>query len=398
MHDLPPLSGVRVIDLSTSYAGPTGSMYLADLGADVIKVERPETGDDSRHWGPPFLAGEGRSESAWFCSANRNKRSVCIDIASSAGRAELDLLLSDADIAISNTVPPKLARLGLDPEAVATRHPRLVYALVSGYGQDGPDRDLPGYDLTAQARSGLMSITGEMGRSPQRMSTALTDIVAGIVLAMVSLAALRRRDLTGRGEVIDVGLLDVGLALMAPRVASFLAGEPEPRPSGATDSVLSVYRSFETLDAPIVVAVGNDAMWRRLVALLGDDRLAGTEYETNDQRRLARPHIYACLEDAFRRHGREHWLEVLAAIGVPAAPIQCLGAVVADPQVLARRSIAPVAHDGIGDVPLVTEPWRLLNTAPAPRRGAPRLGEHTESVLSEHASSQGACPRHEGAH
>jgi crotonobetainyl-CoA:carnitine CoA-transferase CaiB-like acyl-CoA transferase len=247
-----PLHGTTIVDMTTSYAGPTATMLLADMGARVVKVERPRIGDDSRHWGPPFVAGE----SAWFLSANRNKRSVCVNVSHPSGREVLDKLLVSADVFVQSMNPSKLTVLGIDPDAVRDRHPHLVYCALSGFGLSGPDRERPGYDLIAQARSGLMSVTGEAGRMPQRVSTALSDVVTGMVAALAIAAALRRKALTGEGTVIDVSLLDVDLALMAPRIASYLAGEPEPRPTGATDSVLAVYQSFNASDRPFVVAVG----------------------------------------------------------------------------------------------------------------------------------------------
>lgn len=209
-----PLSGVRVVDMSTSYAGPTATMYLADLGAEVIKVERPGHGDDARTWGPPFTGGM----SAWFASANSNKRSIVLDVRASDGNAVLHRLLDDADVFVENLNPAKLDALELAPEELRRRHPRLIYCALSGFGLTGPDSYLPGYDLVAQARSGLMSVTGERGGEPQRVSTALSDIVAGLAAALAVTAALRRQGRTGVGEVVDVGLLDVDLALMAPRI------------------------------------------------------------------------------------------------------------------------------------------------------------------------------------
>lgn len=266
-----PLEGIRVIDASGSYAGPTAAMYLGDLGADVIKVERPRAGDDARHWGPPFV-GE---DSAWFLSANRNKRSASIDLSTGDGVELLLRLLDGADVFVENLNPGKLESKGLDPETVRARCPRLVYCALSGFGLDGPDRDQPGYDLIAQARSGLMSVTGARGGTPQRVSTALSDIVAGMVATIAIQAALLRRERTGDGELVDVSLLDADLALMAPRIASHLAGEPEPQPSGGTDSVLAIYQPFETADDTIVLAVGNDRMWQRCCDVLDLPELAG---------------------------------------------------------------------------------------------------------------------------
>ena len=376
-----PLSGVRVVDLSSSYAGPTATMYLGDMGADVIKVERPETGDDARLWGPPFV-GE---EAAWFLSANRNKRSVCLSISDEEGHAALLRLLESADVFVENLNPGKLERLGLDPATLRARFPRLIYCALSGFGLYGPDRDRPGYDLIAQARSGLMSVTGARGGTPQRVSTALSDVVAGMVAAFAVAAALVRQQRSGQGELIDVALLDADLALMAPRIASFLAGEPEPQPSGGTDSVLAVYQPFETADRPIVVAVGNDEMWRRFCGVLGLERLAkDPALATNAGRRKRREEILESIAARLAEHPAGYWLERFRDAAVPCQVIQFLSEVAEDPQVRARHAISETEHPTAGKVRTVTSPWRLgANGNPPEHRPAPVLGADTHEVLRE---------------
>ncbi|WP_403022741.1 CaiB/BaiF CoA transferase family protein [Salinibacterium sp. GXW1014] len=373
-----PLAGLRVIDMSTSYAGPTAAMYLADLGADVVKVERPRTGDDARTWGPPFVDGE----SAWFASANRNKRSIALDVASPAGRDVLDRLLASADVFIQNVLPSKLERLGLVPEAVLDRHPHLIYCAMSGFGIDGPARDQPGYDLAAQARSGLMSVTGAKGGSPQRVSTALSDIVTGMCAALAISAAVVRQRAEGVGEIIDVSLLDSDLALMAPRIASFLAGDPEPAPSGGTDSVLAVYQTFPTADREIVVAIGNDAMWRRFCTAIGLDQLAADPaLATNDGRRRDRARITEQIATVLVTRPALEWTSLLAGAGVPTSLVQSLGEVVADPQVVARDSVLPVP--GTPGLNGVRSPFRL-RSIPQPRNERfPQLGADSVDVLAE---------------
>jgi crotonobetainyl-CoA:carnitine CoA-transferase CaiB-like acyl-CoA transferase len=377
---LHPLEGIRVIDISTSYAGPTATMYLGDMGADVVKVERPGTGDDARAWGPPFLGGE----SAWFLSANRNKRSICIDLASDDGRELLLRLVDDADVFVENLNPGKLRRLGLHPDDVRARCPRLVYCALSGFGLDGPDHDRPGYDLIAQARSGLMSVTGAAGGMPQRVSTALSDVVAGMVSAFAISAALVRRERTGEGELVDVSLLEGDLALMAPRVAAFAAGDAEPRPSGGTDSVLSVYQPFPTADDPIVLAVGNDRMWLRCCEVLGlDDLAADPELATNAGRRDRRPAVIAAVAGRLAARPAREWLERFAAAGVPCQPVQHLSDVVADPQLLARGAIGDQEHPAAGRYRAVRAPWVLGSTGRGPNQPPPVLGAHTAEVLAE---------------
>jgi len=375
-----PLAGVRVVDISTSYAGPTATMYLGDMGADVVKIERPLTGDDARSWGPPFVG----VESAWFLSANRNKRSVCIDLAAAEGRGLLLQLLETADVFVENLNPAKLVNLGLEPEVVRERFPGIVYCALSGFGLDGPDHDRPGYDLIAQARSGLMSVTGAAGGPPQRVSTALSDVVAGMLAAFAISAALVRRARTGAGELIDVALLEGDLALMAPRIAAYAAGEPEPKPSGGTDSVLSVYQPFATADAPIVVAVGNDRMWQRCCAVLGLDALAADpRFATNAARRERRPELIALISERLAREPAAIWLERFRAAGVPCQPVQYLSQVVADPQVQARSVVGDYEHPRAGPYRAVRAPWRLASTGRGPDEPPPALGAHTREVLGE---------------
>ena len=376
-----PLDGVRVVDISSSYAGPTATMYLADMGAGVIKVE-PLRGDDSRRWGPPFVGGE----SAWFLAANRNKRSICVDFSTTTGHATLMRLLDRADVFVENLNPAKLDRLHLAPARIRERFPRLVYCALSGFGLTGPDRGRPGYDLIGQARSGLMSVTGAADGAPQRVSTALSDIAAGTVAAYAVAAALYHRQRTGAGDLVDVSLLEADLALMAPRIASYLAGDSEPRPSGGSDSVLAIYQPFETADAPIVVAVGNDAMWLRFcMALDLPDLAADPDLRTNSHRRRRRREIVGMIADRLVERTAAEWLRRLADADVPSAPISFLSDVLEDPQVHARSAIAAWTHPAAGPVRTVMSPW-LLGSRPDARttpRPAPLLGADGADVLRE---------------
>lgn len=371
-----PLAGVRVVDMSTSYAGPTAAMYLADLGAEVIKVERPGTGDDARHWGPPFHDGD----SAWFASANRNKGSVTLDLRSDSGVAALERLLGDSDVLIENINPAKLADLGLDPASVRARHPHLVYCALSGFGLDGPDAGLPGYDLIAQARSGLMSVTGPAEGAPERVSTALSDVVTGMAAALATSAALVRQQATGVGELIDVSLLDSDLALLAPRIAAYLAGGPEPRPSGGTDSVLAVYQSFRTADRDIVIAIGNDVIWRRFCAVVGLDQLANDPgLATNAGRTQERPRILPMIAERLREEPAAYWLATLAGANVPASSVRFLSEVVDDPQVRARGSLLPVPGSD-GRLVGVRSPFRLASQTVPRNERFPDLGSANDRL------------------
>ena len=374
-----PLHGVRVIDISSSYAAPTTSMYLGDMGAEVIKIE-PVRGDDARGWGPPFQGGEA----VWFLSVNRNKRSLCLDIRTPAGRELLFRLLDTADVFIENLNPSKLDKHGLAPATLIERFPHLVVCALSGFGLTGPDAALPGYDLIAQARSGMMSVTGVDG-VPQRVSTALSDVAAGTVAAFAIASALVKQQKTGKGEVIDVSLLEADLAFMAPRIASYLAGDDEPRPCGGTDSVVAIYQVFQTLDRPIVVAVGNDRHWHSACGALGLGHLLDEEdLATNAGRRARRPEVIAAFQTVFDTMTAQKALDALQAVGVPCSRISSLSEVVADPQVVARGSIAAQPHPTAGTFRGVAAPWRLGSDAdngvtPTP---PPLRGEHGRPILS----------------
>ncbi len=373
-----PLHGITVVDASSSYAGPTAAMYLADLGASVIKLERP-AGDDTRTWGPPFIDGS----SAWFASANRNKRSIALDLKSTAGAQVFERLLAHADVLIGNVNPAKLGGLGLDPSDVRRRHPRLVYCALSGLGLNGPDSGLPGYDLVAQARSGLMSVTGAAGGQPQRVSTALSDVVTGMAAALAVCAAVVKQQATGQGDLVDVSLLDSDLALMAPRIASFVAGETEPAPSGGTDSVLAVYQVFPTADRDIVVAIGNDAIWRRFCRTIGLDELAiDDRLQNNAGRRAHRPQLIAAISERLATRTAASWLQAFGAAGVPGSLVKRLSEVTADPQVVARGSLLPVPSSN-GRLVSLRPPFRLASQIEARNERFPELGEHSREVLAE---------------
>lgn len=379
MHDTSaagPLTGLTVVDLTTSYAGPTASMYLADLGATVVKVERPGKGDDARGWGPPFVDGA----SAWFASANRNKKSVVVNVRHPDGIRVLHDLIGSADVFMQNLNPSKLAKLGIDHQTLSAKYPNLIYCALSGFGLDGPDHDLPGYDLVAQARSGIMSVTGAKGGSPQRVSTALSDIVTGMCAALAISAAAVRQARTGEGEVIDVSLLDTDLAIMAPRIAAHLAGEAEPAPSGGTDSVLAVYQSFPTADRDIVVAIGNDAMWQRFCLAAGlEDLAADPFYAENTGRQAHRKEITGRVAEKLRQKTAAEWLTLLGEHAVPVSLIQSLSEVVSDPQVLARKALMPVPEGG--GLHSVHSPFRLASQ-PEPRNERfPELGADTVAIL-----------------
>jgi crotonobetainyl-CoA:carnitine CoA-transferase CaiB-like acyl-CoA transferase len=353
-------------------------MYLADLGADVIKVERPG-GDEARGWGPPFVSGA----SAWFASANRNKRSITLDLRKPTAAGALNKLIGAADVFMESFNPGKLASLGIAPDLLRSRHPRLIYCALSGFGLHGPDCERPGYDLAAQARSGLMSVTGAAGGRPQRVSTALSDIVTGMCAALAICAAAVRQRETGEGDLIDVSLLDSDLALMAPRIAAFMADRVEPAPSGGTDSVLAVYQTFAARDRDIVIAIGNDDMWARfcvaieLPALAADHRLAD-----NAGRRAHRPEILAAIAAQLQKRNARDWQRILADAGVPTSLVQSLSEVVKDPQVVARECLTPLSGAAAGVIG-VRSPFRLASMMGVVKGHVPGPGADTAAVLAE---------------
>lgn len=354
-------------------------MLLGDLGANVIKVEKPG-GDDARQWGPPFVNGE----SAWFLSVNRNKRSVCVDLSVPEGLKVLNELLDRADVFIENLKPTSLKKFGLDYPQLRARVPGIVYVAISGFGLTGPESSRTGYDLIAQAMSGIMSVTGGSDGEPQRVGTALSDIVTGIMAALSVNAALVAKASTGTGSLVDIGLLDVDVALMTPRIASYLASGDVPVANGGTDSVLAVYQKVSTATRPIVLATGTTVLWERLKDGLGRPLLLEfPEYNTNAGRQANRAKIVSIIEDVLSHHPAEHWVETLRQYGVPAALINSVDDVVNEPQVRARAMIQTVEHPRAGQVALVGTPVHMNGDAFGVRTPPPLLGQHTVEILRQ---------------
>lgn len=375
-----PLAGVRVTDMTGSYAGPTATKYLADMGASVIKVE-PPSGDDCRQWGPPFVG----DESAWFLSVNGGKKSIALDLKTSDGRDVLDRLLAGSDVLIANALPPTLEKLGVSEARIREDFPHLIYCIVSGFGLTGPSAGRPGYDLIAQAQSGLMSVTGSQPDDPQRVSTALSDITTGIVAAFAIASKLVEHQRTGTGGVIDVSLLGTDLALLAPRLASYLAGEPEPVPCGATDSVVAIYQRFDAADRPIVIGLGNDRVWRSFCELAGlDELLERPELASNAGRRAHRDELARTIGEAIGTRSAAEWLEGCEAAGVPASEVRRFGEVVADPQVEAMQAVRTYETATGDPFQAISSPWRLDGVVGLDGQDAapPSLGEHSEEVLA----------------
>jgi crotonobetainyl-CoA:carnitine CoA-transferase CaiB-like acyl-CoA transferase len=383
------LSHLKVLDLSRVLAGPWASQILADLGAEVIKVENPAGGDDTRGWGPPFLrdeAGEATAESAYFLCTNRGKRSVCIDMKTAAGRAALRELAKDCDVLIENFKVGGAAAYGLDYESLSTLNPGLVYCSITGFGQTGPLSDRPGYDFLVQAMGGLMSITGQPdgaeGEGPQKVGVALTDIMTGLYATIGILAALAERERSGQGQHIDLALLDVTAATLANQATNYLVGGLNPTRLGNAHPNIVPYQSFVVADGHLVVAVGNDGQFRRYVGVLGLTELADDpRFATNRDRVHNRDTLVPLLQAEMLKRGKDEWLEALEAAQVPAGPINTVAEVFDQPQIIAREMRVKIPHPDNPELELVGNPIKLSRTPVRYDRPPPTLGEHTHSVL-----------------
>ena len=381
------LAGVRVLDLTRVLAGPWCTQVLADLGADVIKVERPGNGDDTRGWGPPFLRdadGNDTTESAYYLCANRNKRSITVDIATGEGQAVIRRLAMESDVLVENFKVGDMARYRLDAATLHAANPRLVYCSITGFGQDGPYAQRAGYDFAVQGLGGLMSITGAADGEPQKVGVAVADLFTGMYATVAILAALRHRDATGEGQVIDMALLDAQVAMLANLGSHYLVGGDMPPRQGNAHANIVPYQVFAVADGHIIVAVGNDRQFARLCQLLGESALADDErFATNAGRVRHRDVLVPMLQSAFVLRDRQTWLTVLEAAGIPCGPVNDIADVFADPQVMARGMVGQVEHPHAGTVPLVTSPLKLSATPVRLRYAPPILGQHTDEVLRE---------------
>lgn len=375
MPDPKPLEGIRVVELARVLAGPWCGQLLADLGAEVVKVERPGAGDDTREWGPPFVTGDDGEHlgAAYYHSCNRGKRSVAVDIASAEGQAEARALIADADVVIENYKVGGLAKYGLDPAALRADFPRLIVCSITGFGQTGPYAHRAGYDYIIQAMSGFMSLTGEPDGPPQKAGIAYADIFTGLYSAVAVLAALRRRDVTGSGAHIDMALLDSQVAVLANQAANFLASGVAPKRMGNAHANVVPYQVFATADGQLVIAVGNDAQYRRLCAILGVPEWgADSRFATNAARLANRDELIPLLAAKIATWEAQPLSLALEAEGVPAGPINDLAQLFADPQVIARgMRFRPdgAAIDGVAS-PIVIDGERMVASG-----GAPRLGD-----------------------
>ncbi len=391
-----PLAGVRVIDLSRVLAGPWCTQTLADLGADVIKVERPGSGDDTRSWGPPFLkdtAGIDTTDAAYYLGTNRNKRSITVDIARPEGQALIRRIALQSDVFVENYKVGDLARHGLDFESLHALNPRLVYCSVTGFGQTGPYRERAGYDYAVQGMGGLMSVTGPSraevaddasGGGPQKVGVAVADLFTGMYAATAILAALRHRDLTGEGQSIDMALLDTQVAMLANLGAAYLATGVAPQRIGNAHQNIVPYQVFEVADGHVIVAVGNDRQFAKFCAVAGQPDLAqDLRFARNADRVRHRSTLVPLLATLMRARTRHDWLESLEAAKVPCGPINDLADVFADPHVNERGMTVEIKHATAGSVRLVASPMKFSATPVQYRRPPPLLGEHTAELLRE---------------
>jgi crotonobetainyl-CoA:carnitine CoA-transferase CaiB-like acyl-CoA transferase len=368
-----PLAGLRVLDLSRILAGPFATMQLADLGADVIKVEAPGRGDETRRWGPPFAAD---GTAAYFLAINRNKRAITLDLARPAAAALARRLALAADVVVENFLPGRLRRFGLDHDSLAATNPRIVTCTISGYGSDGPAAERPGFDFLIQAEGGIMSITGQQGDQPTKVGVAIADLAAGLFATIGILAALRERDATGHGRQVEISLLDAQVGMLANQAMNWLVGGVTPAPMGNAHPNISPYESYRTRDGSIAIGVGTERQFARLAEALGVPELArDPRFQGNAERVAHRAELKRLLERQLAERGRREWLERLAAAGVPAAPINSIPEVFADPLV---RERVLVEVDG---VPQVRSPVRVDGRPVAVDSAPPELGRDTDAVL-----------------
>ncbi len=395
---LPPgaLAGVRVLDLSRVLAGPWCTQTLADLGADVIKVERPSSnghpgGDDTRGWGPPFLqdrAGHDTAEAAYYLGCNRNKRSITIDLAQPEGQSLIRKLAAESDVLVENFKVGDMARYGLDALTLLAAQPRLVYCSITGFGHTGPYRDRAGYDYAIQGLGGLMSVTGERddrpGGGPQKVGVAVADLFTGLYATVAILAALRHRDASGMGQHIDMALLDTQVAMLANLGANYLVTGAAPQRAGNAHQNIVPYQVFEASDGHLILAVGNDAQFVRFCEVAARPELARDErFIRNADRVRNRELLVPMLTELLRKQSKQQWLTALEKAKVPCGAINDLAEVFADPQVQAREMALPVAHPLNDTLRLVASPMKLSATPVQVRRAPPLLGQHTDEVLTE---------------
>ena len=387
-----PLAGVRVLDLSRVLAGPWATQLLADMGAEVLKVEKPGAGDDTRHWGPPWLENGDEKVAAYFLAANRGKKSVAIDFGTEEGAALVRRMAADADVLVENFKVGGLRKFGLDATSLRAADPRLIYASITGFGQDGPYANRAGYDYIIQGMGGLMSLTGlpdgEPGGGPMKVGVAVADLFTGMYTASAILAALYRREQTGEGATIDMALLDTQLAMLANQASNSLVGGKDPKRLGAGHPNIVPYQPFQAADQPIIIAVGNDQQFARLAAILGHSEwTTDPAYATNAARVASRDTLVPLIAEIIVTKPSADWLNQLEMAGIPAGPINTISQALADVQAVHRGARIDGGGGALGNVPMVGSPIRIdgkRSDAPLP---PPALGEHGD-LLKEWAGEE----------
>ena len=383
------LTGIRVLDLTRILAGPTCTQLLGDLGADIVKIERPGAGDDTRKWGPPYVEGKDgqpTAESAYYLCANRNKRSVAIDIAQPTGQDLIRRLLAQCDVLVENFKVGDLTRYGLGYEQLRAEFPRLVYCSITGFGQTGPYAPRAGYDYLAQGLGGIMSLTGAPDGEPMKVGVGIADVMCGMYAVVAILAALRHRDATGEGQQIDLALLDSQVAWLVNEGTNYLLSGQVPHRQGSEHPNIVPYKTFASRDGFVILAIGNDGQFRKWCRFADAEALAvDPRFATNSLRVEHRRELYELMPAYVRAKTTQEWVDGLATLGVPCGPVNTLDQVFADPQVLARQMRVDVPHAtaAAGTVPLVANPIKMSSTPPGYRYGPPTLGQHTDEVLGE---------------
>jgi len=382
-----PLDGIRVLDLSRVLAGPWCTQLLADLGAEVIKIERPGAGDDTRHWGPPWHAHDEEKVAAYFLAANRGKKSAAIDFAKAEGAALVRRLAQASDVLVENFKVGGLAKFGLDSATLRAANPRLVYTSITGFGQDGPYADRAGYDYIIQGMGGLMSITGlpdgEPGGGPMRVGVAVVDLFTGLYASNAILAALNQRHATGEGTTIDLSLFETQLAMLANQASNALVSGTDPPRQGNTHPNIVPYQPFAAADQPIIIAVGNDRQFARLAEICGaPEWAADSRFASNGSRVAHRDELVPLLAERIATRTAAQWLAQLEAAGIPAGPINSIGQALHDPQAEARQAVRTLGGGELGEVPTVGSPLRFDGERADAGLPPPALGEHTDEVLA----------------
>ncbi len=373
-----PLAGIKVLDLTRVLAGPYCTMFLGDLGAEVVKIEQPEVGDDTRAWGPPFVGGE----SAYFLCINRNKKSVTLDLKSNQAVGLLRRLAEGADVLVENFRPGTMERLGLGERELRAVNPRLIYASLSGFGADGPMKDWPGYDLIIQAWGGLMSVTGMPDGEPTKVGVAIVDIVAGLMLGKAILAALFARERTGVGQKLETSLLEAEVACLINAGSNYLVGGVVPGRWGNAHPNIVPYQSFKSRDSYLVIGVAGEAIWRRFCQAIGMAGVADDpRFARNPQRVEHRGELIDILTEIFLQRDTAAWMTLLIDAGVPCAPVQTIDQVFLAPQVIAREMVVQVPHPTAGTIRMAGLPVKFSGTPASIRLAPPLLGQHTAEVL-----------------